>query len=357
MWDAHRVVARADRRQGGEASMACATSALGSNGDGRSNGEGCARFGRRRLAELVAGAAVMASTRDARATSSDGATADAGDLEARELLIDGAGARHRMMLFVPRHLARGGGAVAPEDRVPLLVLLHGLGETIDEQLGAHAWSDRYGLVRAYERLRRPPIARTATRADWTDARLAEVNAGLAARPFRGFVIACPFLPNVAAAGAGALDAYARWLVEAAIPRARLEGAPWLVDGTGPGAPDAGPTTRIGGCSLGGYASLEIFLRYPELFRAWGGVQTAIAEASAASYAARLARAIARVGPRDLHLESSLADPFRKANVALAAALASRGIACELRVLPGPHDQPWLREAGTVESLFWHDAHR
>src|SRR5262249_37323725 len=138
---------------------------------------------------------------------------DSPDLEAREVIVEGAGMRRRMMIFVPRHLTE------PE-RVPLLVLLHGLGETSDDRLGAHAWSDRYGLVTAYERLRRPPIVRTSTRADWTDARLAEVNASLAARPFRGFVVACPSMPRLAARE---IEAYARWLVEAAIPRARSEG--------------------------------------------------------------------------------------------------------------------------------------
>jgi len=263
---------------------------------------------------------------------------DAGELDARELIVEGAGMRRRMMIFVPRH-----GASSPEtERLPLLVLLHGLGETGDDRLGAHAWSDRYGLVTAYERLRRPPIVRTSARADWTDTRLAEVNAQLAARPFRGLVVACPSMPRLAA---GELDAYARWLIDAAMPRARIEARERVADSS---------HDMIGGCSLGGYVSLEIFLRRPALFAAWAGVQTAIGVASAPSYAARLAQAIAEIGPRPLLLETSAGDPFREANVALAAALAARGIPRDLRVLPGPHDQPWLREAGTLEALLWAD---
>ena len=268
------------------------------------------------------------------------AASDDDDLDARELMVEGAGARHRMMLFTPRHVPANPAQEGA--RVPLLVLLHGLGETTDETLGAHAWSDRYGLVTTYERLRRPPIARTSPRADWTDARLAEVNASLAVRPFRGFVIACPFMPRLAS---GAIDAYARWLVDAAIPRARAEASSLVADPR---------ETIVGGCSLGGYVSLEIFLRHTGLFRAWCGVQSAISEASAPSYAARLARAIGQSGPRDLHLETSTGDPFRAANVALAASLEARGIPRDLRVLPGPHDQPWLREAGTLEALLWCD---
>ena len=52
--------------------------------------------------------------------------------------------------------------------------------------------------------------------------------------------------------------------------------------------------------------------------------------------------------------TSSADPFLAGNQALAAALRKKGVACDLRVLPGPHDQPWLREAGTIEMLLWHD---
>src|SRR5690349_11817480 len=33
---------------------------------------------------------------------------------------------------------------------PVLVLLHGLGETGDQRVGARAWVDRYGLATAYE---------------------------------------------------------------------------------------------------------------------------------------------------------------------------------------------------------------
>ena len=65
--------------------------------------------------------------------------------------------------------------------------------------------------------------------------------------------------------------------------------------------------------------------------------------------ARLAK-----GAKPLHLLTSEADPFLPGNKKLAAALAKKNIACDLRVLPGPHDQPWLREAGTIEMLLWHD---
>lgn len=260
--------------------------------------------------------------------------------EVRDLQVPGERALgRRFTLLVPKHLA-------PGERVPLLVLLHGLGETGDERLGAFAWLERYGLGSSYERLRRPPLGRTARRKDWTDARLTEVNAALAAQPFRGLAVACPFTPNVHKAPnpSAALDGYARWLAEVVLPRARAE-APVFQDAA---------RTSLDGCSLGGFVGIEVFLRRPELFGAFGGVQSAISAHRAPAYADRLARAIAAAGPRDLHLLTSKGDPFHGANAALAAQLAKRSIPHTLRVLPGPHDQPWLREAGTIEMLLFHD---
>lgn len=263
------------------------------------------------------------------------------DLEIRDITVPGDRALgRRFTLLVPKHLAQG-------EKVPLLVLLHGLGETGDERMGAWAWVERYGLGTAYDRLRRPPIARTSKRADWTAARLSEVNGALAARPFRGLALACPFTPNVnkAPSPAAALDGYARWIAEVVVPRARAEA---------PVFDDAARTT-LDGCSLGGFVGLEVFLRRPEVFGAWGGVQAAFGAHRAPGFADRLARAITAAGPRDLHLLTSEGDPFRDSNAQLARSLRDKGLPCAHRILPGPHDQPWLREAGTLEMLLWHDA--
>lgn len=300
---------------------------------------------RRLLLTGLSGVAAAAALGPRRALA-DGAAAARSqppaprDLEVRDLSV--AGDRdlgRRFTLFIPKHLA-------PGERVPLLVLLHGLGETGDERLGAYAWLERYGLGTAYDRLRAAPVARTSRRADWTDARLAEVNAALAAQPLRGLAIACPVTPNVSKAPspAAALDGYARWLADVVLPRARAE-APVFDDAR---------RTTLDGCSLGGFVGVEVFLRRPDLFGAWGGVQAAFGAHRAPSYADRLAAAIASAGPRDLHLLTSAGDPFREANAALAKLLTKKGVPHTLRVLPGPHDQPWLREAGTIEMLLWHD---
>jgi hypothetical protein len=252
----------------------------------------------------------------------------------------------RFTLFVPNHLAK-------DERVPLLVLLHGLGETGDPRLGVYAWHERYGLGSAYDRLRRPPITRSSSRVDIRDAQLAEVNAKLAAQPFRGLCIACPYTPNIPRMGnpAGSFDSYAAWLSDVVIPRARKE-APVFADPA---------HTYLDGCSLGGGVGLEVFLRRPEQFAAWGGVQSAFGVQRAPGFADRIAAALPRVAKLPgkpayplIHLETSTGDPFHDSNVALSARLNEKGIANDLLVLPGPHDQPWLREAGTLSMLLWHD---
>jgi enterochelin esterase-like enzyme len=233
------------------------------------------------------------------------------ELDLREIAVDGTASR-LFVLGTPRHLA-------PFERVPLLVLLHGLGETGDPQAGAWAWFERYGLGTAYDRLR-------------------------TGSSFRGLVLACPYMPNLTLSDPHALDGYARWIVDTVVPAARAE-APVLE------GPD---DTYLGGCSLGGHFSLEVILRRPEAFAAWGGVQTAINEEAGARYAERLAAALAGRGPRGLFVETSTEDPFRRGSEALSRALTRAGFANQFVQLPGPHDQAWLRTSGTPTMLQWFD---
>jgi enterochelin esterase-like enzyme len=236
------------------------------------------------------------------------------DLDVREIAVDGALSR-RFVLGVPRHLGAG-------DRVPVAVLLHGLGETGDERTGAWAWFERYGLGTSYDRLR-------------------------AAGPLRGLVFACPYMPNLPVADPRAFDAYAAWIVETVLPRVARE-APVL---------DGPRGTFLGGCSLGGHFSIEVLLRRFEVFGAWGGVQTAIHDEAGRRYAALLAAATARSSPRDLFIETSTADPFRSGNEALSRALTRAGVASTFALLPGPHDQGWLRATGTARLIQWLDERR
>lgn len=252
----------------------------------------------------------------------------------------------RFTLFVPNHLV-------PGERVPLLVLLHGLGEVGDPRLGVYAWHERYGLGSAYDRLRIPPILRTSKRNDVRDDQLAAINAMLVSQPFRGLAIACPYTPNVARMPGpdNGYEAYATWLTEVVIPRARKE-APVFADPA---------HTYLDGCSMGGPIGLEVLLRRPDHFAAWGSVQSAFGTQRAKGFAERLAAAaprMARVAGKGsmpaIHIEISEGDMFRESNLLLSHELSARGVAHDLLDLPGPHDQPWLREAGTLSMLLWHD---
>jgi len=254
----------------------------------------------------------------------------------RTIEVPGERLARRCQLLVPREGA-GGGRV--------LVLLHGLGETTSEALGIRAWADRYGLCEAHERLRRPPVKRILTDAVYlTDARLAELGTELERAPFRGLPVACPFMPNVYRAGptGAVLDRYATWLVDRLLPELRRE---------------LGTTNvKVGldGVSLGGFAALEVFLRRPEAFASVGTLQGAFGSGAMDGYAARIERAFALHGRRPLRIATSSWDKGRAANERLSELLSKRGISTTLSVSPGPHDQSFLREAGSLELLLWHD---
>jgi pimeloyl-ACP methyl ester carboxylesterase len=263
-----------------------------------------------------------------------------GELIEQELRLEGdPKLARRASLLTPKAGARGGKA-------RLLVLLHGLGEAHDERLGVQAWPKLYGLVRAYERLRRPPVERTVPKHRYlTDVRRDELNATLSERPFEGFSVVCPVTPNPWGASSDRrLDRYTSWLVDSLLPEV----------GRRLGRKSAELHIGLDGCSMGGYVALEVFLRKPELFGTFGGVQSAFSVRSAAGYAARLADAWKRARQPPIQLETSTQDPYRKANEALARKLRQLGVPNELRISPGPHNQPWLREVGTLEMLLFHD---
>ena len=260
------------------------------------------------------------------------------DLRAHDLQVPGRPTlARRALVLAPRHLKT-------DTPLRALVLLHGLGETGNEELGIRAWAELYGLIAAYERLRRPPIARTLSRARYvSDERLEELNRSLEKRPFEGLMLICPVTPNPHKPGPAArtLDDYTQWLFDSLLPAVRERVGPFSALG-------------IDGCSLGGYAALEVFLRRPAAFATLGSVQGAFGATQAERYATRITAALDGKRRVPIHLETSSEDPYRKANELLASRLEAAGVAATLRVPPGPHNQPWLREIGTLEMLLWHD---
>ena len=285
-------------------------------------------------ASLAFGAAAIAS--GAPSASSAEASFQVLDLEVKGPLAS------RASLLVPKHLPA-------KAEVRLLVALHGLGESGDPALGVRAWLDLYGLRTSYERLLAPPIARTSKRKDWTDGRLAEVNESLRREPFAGLAVVCPFTPNVRKMtdSAASQRKYGDWIVNDLIPAARSR-AP---------VASTAAATAIDGCSMGGPIALETVAAHPAAFGAVGVVQPALGTARAASFAKALAAAREKNASLAIHLLTSQGDPFLAATRALAKELGARSVPHTLRVSPGPHDQPWLRETGTIEMLLFHERGR
>jgi pimeloyl-ACP methyl ester carboxylesterase len=309
---------------------------------------------RRTFLQALGGAAAMVGVPSARAGEADGKPINADllasrtppDLRVLDLELEGdKRLATRVAIFIPNHLAK-------DEKVPLLVALHGLGETWDQGVGAFAWVERYGLGNAYARLRRQPVARTSRQTSLLpDARLAELNASLAAQPFRGLAIACPYTPNVAKQPdpTAALDAYAAWIADVVVPRAQRE-APVFTDAA---------RTSLDGVSLGGYLGIEVFCRRPDVFGALGCVQSAMSAAKVPAYAERIAAihaAAIKAGkpPPSVHIETTTSDPMHDLNHDFAKELTRRGVANDFVVLSGQHDQTFLRESGSMEMLLWHD---
>jgi pimeloyl-ACP methyl ester carboxylesterase len=227
--------------------------------------------------------------------------------------------------------------------VPVLVLLHGQGEVGNPALGLKAWPVLYGLKDAYERLMKPPVTRTLPKLNYFEEQhLKRVNAELSQQPFRAPILVCPVTPRPSAhkSPERVLDRYADWLEQVLLPE---------VNNRFPASGRVG----LDGCSMGGYVATEVFLRRPHLFSSFGTVQSAISVARAKAYAPRFRDALAQHGLRPLHFETSSQDPFREATQALSMALSDLKLPHTLEVLPGPHNQPWLREVGTLTLLLWH----
>lgn len=238
-------------------------------------------------------------------------------------------------------------------RVPahrrVLVLLHGLGETRSPELGLKAWGELYGLEDAMADLlvQKSPAASKF----FPQQRALDFENSLRVHPFEGMTVACPLTPNpkrfrqYGFSSRGQLfDAYADWLEQQLLPEVRRR--------TGAGE------RRIGldGCSMGGYVATEVFLRRPRLFSSFGCVQSAIGKHRVPAFTERL-KAL-RTNPKRLppmQVLTSERDPFRGANQALARSFQRAGADLQFSVLPGPHNQPWLRRAGTYEVLRFHDA--
>jgi enterochelin esterase-like enzyme len=243
----------------------------------------------------------------------------------------------RAVVLLPRH--RGAS-----ERFPLLVAMHGLGESLrGVERGAWGWSRDYELGASDQALRRGRLGPEAFLGLVAPSRLDALRAELRRVPYRGLVVVAPYTPDVLRdVGGVAHQAYERWVVEALVPRARAM-LPVLA---------TREATGIDGVSLGGLHALWIGLAHPETFGAVGALQPAV-RGRQDLVAARYAPAATRPAQR-VRLVTSDRDVLRDDVQALSDTFRARGIAHELRVVVGPHDYVFNRGPGGIEMLLFHD---
>ena len=233
----------------------------------------------------------------------------------------------------------------PGERFPVLVALHGRGEAVKGPVdGALGWPRDYALVRAFDRVRAPPLVASDYEGLVERPHLVDTNARLARQPFAGVIVVCPWLPDVRPAATGDVAPYARFLLDVLLPRVRSET---------PALPSP-ESTGIDGVSLGGVTALRIGLTCPDAFGAVGGIQPALADGQTSEWTALALAARARRPGMRLRLMTSLEDYFREAVYGVSRAWTAAGVVHDFSDLPGPHDYIFNRGPGSVELLLWHD---
>jgi hypothetical protein len=233
----------------------------------------------------------------------------------------------------------------PDDRFPVVLALHGRGEAVKSPVeGALGWPRDYALVRAFDRLRAPPLRDADYEGLAEPARMADANAALAKRPFGGLVVVCPWLPDLHPASTSDVTPYARFLLDVLLPRVRRE-TPALA---------ATQATGIDGVSLGGVIAMRIGLTCPEAFGAVGGIQPAFGDGQSAEWTALAQEAHAKRPDQRLRLLTSHDDYFHDVIVGVDRAWSAAGIPHEFADVVGPHDYVFNRGPGSLELLFWND---
>ncbi len=235
----------------------------------------------------------------------------------------------------------------PDERFPVLLTFHGTGEARKgPEKGARGWLDDYGMTRALDRLKHPPLNAEDLQGFVDGARLAKLNAALAEHPYRGLVIVNSYTPDMLRGDEPftKIPPLAKFAVDELLTRAARETPAF-------GTPQ---TTGVDGISLGGRAALAIGLRSPEAFASVGGLQPAFDLENAGLVAARAAQARQKNPALTFRLLTSTGDYFLASTKAMSAAMKAAGVPHTLVVVPGPHDYPFNRGPAVYEMLIHHD---
>lgn len=242
------------------------------------------------------------------------------------------------------HFQAEHAVISKQGQGQVLVALHGRGE-VDKGLqgGARGWRDDYALDRAIVRAGAPPLTRDDFLGFVSESRLQALNASLEAHPFVGLAVACPWAPALKDRSPAGSEAFARFIIEDLIPRARKEAAA-----------QSSTLNGIDGVSMGGRLALQIGLRHPEVFRTIGALQPAIGEPDIPELVSLAKAAATKVEDFAFRLATSTDDYFRPAVFAFSKALIEAGVKHALVETPGPHDYAYNRGPGGYEMLLWHE---
>jgi hypothetical protein len=235
----------------------------------------------------------------------------------------------------------------PQVRFPVLVALHGRGETLKgPERGARGWLDDYALGRAIERLGSPPLEPKDLESLVTKERLTTLNRALVETPYQGLVIACPYMPDVLRGDApfSLAPPLARFIVDTLLPKVYAETP----------AIGTAAATGIDGVSLGGRGALVVALERPEAFGAVSTLQAAFDAQDAAEILDRTRRARRKNPKLLLRFVTSTEDYYLPALKSVSAALRRAGVEHGLLVAEGPHDYAFNRGPGAYEMLLFHD---
>lgn len=236
---------------------------------------------------------------------------------------------------------------APEQRFPVLVAFHGRGESVKgSRAGARGWLDDYALGRALSRLHAPPLSPEDFESFVTRERLERLNRGLAAQPFGGVIVVCPYLPDVLQGARAFAEArpLADFVVDVLLPRV-YQKTPAI------GTPAA---TGVDGVSLGGRAALLVGFTRPAAFGSVGALQAALDLKELSRFTELAARAVGENPGLVVRLLTSDEDYFRDVNQELSRRLGARGVAHELSTVSGTHSYRFNRGPGAIEMLLFHD---
>ncbi len=229
---------------------------------------------------------------------------------------------------------------------PVLIALHGLGETRTLDAGARGWKDDYLLDEAYSRLLNPPLKATDFRNLVAADRLTAINAALKTNPFPGLTVACPFTPNLMHGWSGEAKAYGRFLLQELMPEiARTTGRDTQKD-------IQDRRVAIDGVSLGGRVAMLVGLTHPEVFGVVGAMQPAFRH-NELGRVVELAKEASKQHPQTIRLMTSTRDHFKPIVTALSQRFHKAGIKHDLLITPGPHDYVWNQGPGAIEMLHFH----